>query len=338
MNKDSKYVISACGLTKNFPKLKRYREMLLHPFKKEEVVALRGVDLKIAEGELFGLLGQNGAGKTTLIKILCTLMLPNEGDASINGYDIFKHARQIRRSIGYVVSEERSFFWRLNGKQNLNFFAALNNLNSVDTKKRVKQVLEITGLTADAERTFKDYSTGMRQRLAIARGLLTDPKILFMDEPTRSLDPVSAQSLRDFIINDLITHREKTVFFSTHNLSEAKICQRIAILHQGKIKICGTVGQILGIAQKKRYLIKLHQNGFDYNEVISSLSFVKGIKPITKDLNSAYLHLEINIDKQQGDIWRLIEKIVSAGGKLEGCHPLEVSLQEVFSQMTMEQG
>jgi ABC-2 type transport system ATP-binding protein len=328
------YAVEAYGITKRFPKLKRYREMLLHPFKREEIIALRGVDLLVGRNELFGLLGPNGAGKTTLIKVLCTLMLPNEGRAKVSGYDIFQHGKEIRRRIGYVVNEERSFYWRLNGRQNLEFFATLNNLSPAQAKRRIDQVLEVTGLGQDADKLFKDYSTGMRQRLAIARGLLTDPEILFMDEPTRSLDPSSAQHLRQFILEEIIQRRGKTVFFSTHNLAEAEMCQRIAILHQGRVKICGTLQHILGLTPSRRYLIKLHRNGFNHREALLSLPFVERVSELKPDSCSPYLPLEVDINERQGSIWQLIEKVVGAGGRLEACHPQELSLEEVFSRLT----
>ncbi len=283
---------------------------------------------------MFGLLGPNGAGKTTLIKILCTLMLPNEGTALVNGYDIFQHDKQIRRSIGYVVNEERSFYWRLTGRQNLDFYAVLNNLTPTQAKKRINLVLEITGLSPHADKMFKDYSTGMRQRLAIARGLLAEPDILFMDEPTRSLDPTLAQQLRDFIQQDIIKRHGKTVFFSTHNMTEAQMCQRIAILHQGKIQTCGTIQHVRGLTPKKRYLLKLHQNGFDYHKIILSLPFVEKINVLKPEAGSPYLPLEIYINEQQGNMWQLIEKLVCAGGRVEACHPQELSLGELFSQLT----
>jgi ABC-2 type transport system ATP-binding protein len=336
MKIQSPYAIETCGLTKSFPKLKRYRELLLHPFRQEWITALRGVDLQVGHNELFGLLGPNGAGKTTLIKILCTLMLPNEGWAKVNGYDIFQQGKQIRRTIGYVVSEERSFYWRISGRQNLEFFATLNNLSPAYAKQHINKVLEITGLGQDADKLFKDYSTGMRQRLAVARALLTDPDILFMDEPTRSLDPTSAQHLRDFVLEEIIQCRGKTVFLSTHNMAEAQLCHRIAILHKGRIKACGTVEQLRGLTSDKRYLIKLHQNGFNYREVMLSLPFVKHAAELKSEPHSPYLQLEVSIDEQRGSVWQLIEQVVGTGGRLEACQPLEGSLEEVFSRLTAE--
>jgi ABC-2 type transport system ATP-binding protein len=195
----------------------------------------------VREGEVFGLLGPNGAGKTTLIKILCTLIFPSAGTASVNGYDVLKESKKVRESIGYVTTDERSFYWRLTGRQNLEFFANLHNYYSSQARERVSELLEIVNLENRADDPFLSYSAGTKQRLAIARGLINDPQVLFMDEPTRSLDPKAAQSARDFISSYIVKEHEKTIFLSTHNLSEAEqLCNRIAILDDGKIKIAGS--------------------------------------------------------------------------------------------------
>jgi len=199
------------------------------------------INLQVREGEVFGLLGPNGAGKTTLIKILCTLIFPSAGTARVNGYDVLKESKKVRESIGYVTTDERSFYWRLTGRQNLEFFANLHNYYSSRARERVFELLEIVNLENRADDPFLSYSAGMKQRLAIARGLINDPRVLFMDEPTRSLDPKAAQSARDFISSYIIREQEKTIFLSTHNLSEAEqLCNRIAILDEGKIKIAGS--------------------------------------------------------------------------------------------------
>lgn len=326
------YAILVESVTKRYPKFKRYREMVLHPFRREEVTALRGVDLEVRKGELFGLLGVNGAGKTTLIKILCTLVLPNEGRAWVNGYDPLTQSWQIRGSIGYVISEERSFYWRLTGQQNLEFFSTLYNLDRTQAQKRIKSVLKLVGLDTAADQMFKDYSTGMRQKLAIARGLLTDPLILFMDEPTRSLDPLAAQHLRDFVVDEIVGNQGRTVFFSTHNLQEAEICQRIAILDQGKIQLCGTPGEIKERYSSPRYQLKLsYMKSGNVKEIISRLPWIKQVKA----LNGFYW--EVELDSQSGSSSKLIEHLVQAQIKVEACSPMQATLQEVFQQLTSYQ-
>ena len=216
------YAIETVNIGKTFNLIKSYRDLILHPFQKKKLIALKDINIRVNKGELFGLLGPNGAGKTTLIKILSGLILPNQGNAYVSGYDLARDGKQARRVVGYVVSEERSFYWRLTGRQNLKFFAILNNLSLSEAKYRIDEVIALTGLDDAADRMFKDYSSGMKQKLAIARGLITHPQILLMDEPTKSLDPLAAMNLRRLIKENIVGENKKTVFLATHNLSEAE--------------------------------------------------------------------------------------------------------------------
>ena len=176
------------------------------------VNALDGLDLKIRKGELFGLLGPNGAGKTTLVKVLCTLLPPDEGKAIVNGFDVTKQSMRVKQSIGTLFSVgERGFFWRLNGYSNLEFFAAINNVPRSGRQGRIMEVLKLVGLEDKAFVPFQKYSGGMKRKLALARALLADPPVLLLDEPTTGLDVTSSRSIRDFIKNDLSKKHGKTV-------------------------------------------------------------------------------------------------------------------------------
>jgi ABC-2 type transport system ATP-binding protein len=328
------YSIETHNLTKRFPVTKGYRELLLHPFRKNEVTALSNVSIQVKKGELFGLLGPNGAGKTTLIKILCTLVLPSSGRAFVNGLDVTKDGRKIKGTIGYVVSDERSFYWRLTGRQNLRFFAKLNNISNGESELRIKRLLEFIELNRDADRMFKDYSTGMRQKLAIARGLLTDPKVIFMDEPTRSLDPLTAQNLRRLIKEKLVGEEEKTVVFATHNLQETEeLCDRIAIIHEGEVKIAGEVEEIKrAFNSDKRYVIRLKglENGL--LKKIHSMPFIKGITPILNGSLPNGIQIEIET-KEDGAIFQVIKEIVDMDGEIYSLYEKEISLEELFSRV-----
>ena len=206
-------------------------------FGRSATLALDEVDLEVPAGEVFALLGPNGAGKTTLIKILCSLILPDGGEASVYGLDVVKNPAEVRSLLSLVVGEERSFYWRLTGRQNLEFFAALYNLPRKTARQRIEEAAFTLGLE-DLEKRYQEYSTGMKQRLALARSLLHDAKLIFMDEPTRSLDPNAAAKLRELM-------RKRTVFFTTHQIQEAQsLADRIAILDKGKIKACGTLKEL----------------------------------------------------------------------------------------------
>jgi ABC-2 type transport system ATP-binding protein len=234
--------ISVREVKKHFPVMRGFRELFSHPFQKRKVTALNGVNLEVKPGQCFCLLGPNGAGKTTLMKILSTLVLPDEGKTFVNGFDVEKEPEGAKDSIGFAINEDRSFYWRLTGRQNLSFFASISGLNSLEGKKRVDEILNLTLLEDVADFRFNTYSTGMRQMMAFARALLTGPKILFVDEPTRSLDPQAAQKVRQFLREELVDNQGRTVFWATHNLIETQeYAHEIAIIDNGQIRIRGRV-------------------------------------------------------------------------------------------------
>ena len=245
-------------LDKEFYDAEGFLRSFLHIFrKKTKKIVLNKINLEVKKNELFCLVGPNGAGKTTLIKILCTLILPTQGHAFVNGYDVIKEEKKVRESIGLISSDERSFFWRLSGIENLKFFAALYNLPSSRISKEVTRVIEIAGIE-EPDKEFQQYSAGARQRLGIARSLLKEPEILFMDEPTKSLDPLMTVSFRKFIKEELVVKHKKTVFFTTHQLNEAEImADRLAILHKGETKAIGALAELKkGINQKEAVTIE----------------------------------------------------------------------------------
>jgi ABC-2 type transport system ATP-binding protein len=325
------YIIETFNLTKRYPQIKRYHEILIYPFQKREITALEKVNIRVKRGEVFGLLGPNGAGKTTLIKTLCTLLLPNEGTALVNGHDIVKEEKEVKRSIGYVVNDERSFYWRLTGRQNLGFFAMLNNLAPDRANRRIEEVLRLVGLETNGDKRVKDYSTGMKQKLAIARGMLSDPEVLFLDEPTRSLDPIIAKSLREFIRRNIVEGQGKTVFLSTHNLGEAEdLCDRLAIIDRGEIKACGTLDEMKGLLdEQRRYLIELQEPTPGLMEAL------RDVFPFTsrEAVQGRGMTIEVAID-DRWTVSRVIEAIVAHGGKVVGCSPEGRTLEEIFSRVT----
>ena len=235
-------IIETKGLTKYFYPQRKLWQII--PTRKtrlrDRITAVEDVSLSVSEGELFGLLGPNGAGKTTLIKILSTLILPTSGTVLVNGYSNHQEL-QIKSSIGLVTGQERSFYWRLTGKENLRFFAMLQGISPTEFSKRLGRIGEMLGLGDFINRRFDSYSSGMKQRLAIARGMLHNPKILFLDEPTKNLDPLAASALRE-TIKGLVHKEGHTVILVTHGLHEAEeLCSRIAIMHKGKIRVIESI-------------------------------------------------------------------------------------------------
>jgi len=202
--------------------------------KAKEVVAVDDISFAVHSGELFGLLGPNGAGKTTTIKMLTTLLIPTGGTAHILGKDVVRQADELRARIGFIFGGERGLYWRLSGIDNLRYFASLYHVDPEVGRKRIDSLLELVGLADRGKEKVEGYSRGMMQRLHIARTLLHDPEILFLDEPTIGLDPVGARELRQ-VIRDLQAER-KTILLTTHYMFEADaLCQRVAVINKGRI-------------------------------------------------------------------------------------------------------
>ncbi len=207
------------------------------------LAALSKVTLGVKKGEICALIGPNGSGKTTLLKILATLITPSDGIARVCGEDVTHIPNWIRTKIGFISSEERSFFWRLTGKQNLRFFASLYKMNGPEKDRRINNLSEKLGLNGFADRRFSDYSTGMKQALAIVRGFIHDPEVLLLDEPTRSLSPDTAKRLHEVIRDE--AKNGKTFLIASHNLNEVeKIADQVAILHKGTLRIIGTLEEV----------------------------------------------------------------------------------------------
>ena len=208
-----------------------------------DVEAVRGVSFSIRAGELFGLLGPNGAGKTTTIKMLNTLLVPSGGSAHVLGFDVVRDARRVREQVGYVFGGDRGLYERLSALDNLRYFAELYGVEPRRQRARIDELLELVGLAGRERERVEGYSRGMRQRLHIARGLIHDPPVLFLDEPTIGVDPVGARELRALIAS--LTQGGKTVLLTTHYMFEAdSLCDRIAVIANGEIVAQGTPQQL----------------------------------------------------------------------------------------------
>ena len=218
--------------------------------------ALKDVSLSAGRGETIGLLGPNGAGKTTLLKVLATLIEVDEGSVRVLGCDVSRDARSARGMIGLVTCDERSFYWRLSGRRNLQFFATLYGLPPARAKTRIAELLERLDLAEAADRPYHNYSTGMRQKLAIARGLLSEPALILYDEPTRSLDPISARNIRHWIAANRASFPSTTHIIATNQLNEAEqLCDRVAILSRGEIVAEGSIAHIRRRFEAREHLI-----------------------------------------------------------------------------------
>lgn len=233
------------NLTKTFPQAKSLSTALRHPLRWNGKEVLRSIDLHVDHGEVLGLLGPNGAGKTTLLEILATLLLPTSGQVWVCGHDVTRDASQVRRIMGYCPSLSQSFYPRLTGGANLEFFALLNDFSPREAKERTSALFDLMDMNLARDTTFQCYSEGMKQKLALARALLSDPPVLLLDEPTRSLDPVAQREVRRFLRAVLVEKFGKTVLLVTHSLAEAEeVCDRLAILDRGRIARMGSAAEL----------------------------------------------------------------------------------------------
>lgn len=229
--------ISVRNLSKIYPvPFRRLRTFFRRPVK-DPVEALQDVSFEVETGEIFGLIGRNGAGKTTLTKIVATLVQPTTGSVAVRGHDSVTDDEHVRREIGLATAEERSFYWRLTSEQNLMFFARLHGLSDRVAKHRINDLFAKLELEEVARRRFGELSTGNKQRLAVARAMLTNPPVLLLDEPTRSLDPLAAARMRDLIRSLAQQDPPVTIFLTSHNLAEVEtLCGRVAIISRGRIR------------------------------------------------------------------------------------------------------
>ena len=322
--------IKVTNLTKRFSRTSGYIDLLPEFIRKKQyITAVRDINLEIKAGEFFGLLGPNGAGKTTLFKILCTLMLPTTGTASCNGHDVVKEEQRVKETVGFISAEERSFYWRLTGRQNLEFYASLYNIPGHTAQERINYLLSIVGLNADADRRFQTYSTGMRQKLAIARGLLNNPRILFIDEPTKGLDPISAKNVREFLRGKHVVDG-RTIIMATHFMAEAQeLCDRVGIMNQGQIIAVGTIPELRIVFQRQdkcRLVVRNLTNG-----TLNKINYLPGVAWCSQpNINNGIISWDLFLSDRELALSTLMRLIVTAGGDICDCNITEASLEEIL--------
>jgi ABC-2 type transport system ATP-binding protein len=319
--------IETRDLVMRFPQQQGWRSLFKHELGK---YALRGVTLAIPKGEIFGLLGPNGAGKTTLVKIISTLSIPTEGQAWVTGLDVVRSSLEVRRRLGVVYGDERTFYWRLSALENLMFYGALYHIPARERRDRAMQALEIVGLAQSANIRMHHYSSGMKQRASIARGLLNDPDILIMDEPTRSLDPIAAQELRA-LVKERVANDHRTVLIATNIMAEAEtLCDRIAFMYQGEIQMIGEIGELRGILQAdERHQITV--GGLTY-AALESLRTVPGVDALKlSPADGDRYRIEITVQRDVPAVPGVVRRIVEQGGEVWSCGQRELTLEEMFT-------
>ena len=209
----------------------------------EKTQALKDINFSIKKGEIFGILGPNGAGKSTLIKIMATLLKEDSGSIKILGLDVDKNEKVIRQKINLITGSERGLYWRLTARENLEYFAELYGISKKNKKNLIDKLVKLVGLFGREDEKVEKYSKGMKQRLQIARGLINDPQIIFLDEPTLGLDVLSAVNLRKLIKE--LSREGKTIIYTTHYMKEAEeICDRVLFINKGKVLDIGNIDDL----------------------------------------------------------------------------------------------
>ena len=330
--------IRAIGLTKSFEKKKE--KGLPSPESKKSVpkgiLAVDDVNLDIPKGMLFGLLGPNGAGKTTTIRLLSTLLLPDQGTAIVNGYDVVRQPNQVRSSIGVVTGGERGLYWRLTGRENLQFFARLYGLRENESRTRIEELLRLVELQDRADDTVEKYSRGMKQRLHLIKGLVHDPPVLLLDEPTLGFDPNSAVVIRDFIKEKLQKEQGKTILLTTHYMEEAdQLCDRIAIIDQGKIVSQGSPEE-LKQGVRKIAIIRVSASNVA-ESLISQLKNLLGVREVELTVVDPVIGLAdivIHTESAEETLPEFTETLVKAGARIRLIEQQMPSLEDVFISLT----
>ena len=263
-----------------------------------QLVALDGVDLEVRRGELFGLLGPNGAGKTTLIKILTTLLAPSSGHARVAGFDVAKEPEKVRPRINMVSGGESSGYGLLTVRENLWMFSQFYGIPSRVANQRIRQLLEIVGLQDRANAKSSDLSTGLRQKMNIVRGFMTDPDVLFLDEPTLGLDVGASREVRRFVRTWVDDNPQRTLLLTTHYMVEAdELCDRVAIINQGRVLACDTPASL------KRHL---QQEAIFYLEVsplndlgVETFQQIPGVNKVTHSPQDGSALLQFILAEEQ---------------------------------------
>lgn len=297
---------------------------------KRSVEALKEICLEVNQGEIFGLLGPNGAGKTTLIKILTTLLLPTGGDAWVNGYHVTREENKVRSSVGCMLMGERGLYWKLTGRENLEYFGALYHLDPSARRKRSNEIIDLLKLGELADRMVESYSSGQKMNLAFGKALINDAPLLILDEPTNTLDVPSASELRAIVRQQ--NGRGKTIIYTTHIMSEAEtLCDRVAIIDRGELLAIGTVDELKASLQREGVT---HIEGVIPSRAVGMVKSIPSVLGATRVSQDGGELLTVVTASGREILPQLIEALTSSGAIIRKITPEELTLEDVFIAKT----
>lgn len=317
--------------------LKKYfiskKKKLFKKTEKKEFKAVDGVTFEIRKGEIFGLLGPNGAGKTTTIKMITGLLSPTAGSVCVMGLDVDKKPLEALKNLGTVLAGDRSIYWKLTARENLEYFAALYGCDSKEAKRRTNEILKKLQLEEKADELVEKFSTGMKQKVALGKALIPNAPVVLLDEPTLGLDPQSALNLRELILE--IKREGRTVLLTTHYMEEADfLCDRIAIIDGGKIIALDTPENLKSSLNEIKS-IKIELTSVS-DKLINKIEVLKGVKNIKSSYNPDNRSYEINIHHTNGSslVQKILDCISEDNSKVLNVNVIEPSLEDVFINLT----
>ena len=302
-------------------------------YPKKRDFSLSDISLEIKPGEIFTLLGPNGAGKTTLIRIISGLIIPQSGTVTVCGHDTQLNEYEARKAIGLVLGDERTFYYRLSGAQNLEFFGGLYGIGRGILKKRIPEVLGMVGLQDDAKLQYMRYSTGMKKRLSMARALLHSPPVLLLDEPNSGVDPQSAKTIREIIFN--LKKESRTILLTTHDMQEAeKMSDKIGFLREGRLIKTGSLEEFKKIINKRRLEIEFEKVG-DLSGVTIINGLIQRILDISPLASVSYINSTLVINYNGSfDMSRALGLVAEEGLDIIRTNTIEPSLEDIFIKLT----
>ena len=319
------------GLRKSFRARRSLSETIRRPFRVSSVTALDGVSCEVADGEFYGLLGENGAGKTTLFKILSTLVAADGGAASVFGIDVRRHPARVRQLVGPVLASDRSLYWRLSATENLRLYAALQRLPDTEVSTRIRELLALVGLADVRARLVGTFSSGMRQRLLLARALLARPRMLLLDEPTRSLDPIAARDFREFLRRDIGRAQGCTVLLATHDADEVRdLCDRVGVLHRGRLVATGTTASLEAQFGYHRFRLVTTDPGHPAVEGLVELGVRLGTIGVESD---GWRVRELDLPGGPAETAEVVARLTSAGLPVARFERIELPLAELIERL-----